>query len=654
MLVGVLAYAHAYLDPRSHGIPGGLDAGIELSYEASIRSAVGTSGRIPTWFYVAYDGMPLLGHPISHLFYLPFSVPVLVFGPEVGARGAYVISLGVAAACMYGFARTLGAGRWAAAWAGLLFAMSGILGARLFAGHIAKVLTIPLIPLALTAALRSVGPRPCRPTLWAALAGLVTGITLLAGEPYVPLYLGLAVPVVMLIAGWGSSRGRIKHLCLVIGIWLITTVLAAATKLLGGIELLTSARRSVSAFDGSQDWYWAAVHLVYPFFAYGPMMPGQVLPALPYGGSVPGAPTPYGWWEYTQYIGVIAALCALVGVGGALAAPARHRGQLAMAAVVGLGALWLAAGFDYSPVHWLLASSAFLQQLRIPSRGLVLVGVGSIALAAVGLDTIQRWAAHRRGGRPAVAILGLLALADVFVISWWIPRISEGPDLTAIGAVAERVQGSDRGPFLMDVGDFGAEYPLVVETLVERGIRVANPLAPLVPNSQDMHQLIGPERRIRYLIAPLTAESTTDLSRWRLADQQDNVALYVNDMAAGDGWLVENGEVTPLAALDAGPTWFIVRASALNAGAVVIPANALSGWSVSVDDGAPRTTTTVDGYVATGAQTGEHLYRFSYLQPLAPVLALLGLLPWLAFGLCGAFVFWQRRRPLHSSRLAAT
>ena len=125
MALAVLAFGRHYWSPFASGIPLGIDLGDDLSFLGTLRSELLGSGRLLTWWSVAHDGIPLLGHPNTQVFYAPLVLPSLAFGSTVGARAVYVFSLLLAAGGMYALVRVLGPRPAVAAWAGLVFVMGG-------------------------------------------------------------------------------------------------------------------------------------------------------------------------------------------------------------------------------------------------------------------------------------------------------------------------------------------------------------------------------------------------------------------------------------------------------------------------------------------------------------------------------------------------
>ncbi len=284
LAVGVCLFAREYLDLRLHGFPFGYDTAADLAYIGELRNQLLSSGQLLTWYSVAFNGMPLLGHPLTHVFYPVLTLPMIAMGAETGPRISYALSLLIAATGMYSLARLVGARPMIALTVGMIFAMSGTLAARIYAGHVERVLAIPLIPWVLVAILL-VGKQPTRRSagLWATLAGLLTGLVFLAGDSYLLLFLVVTIPPVLyVIAGTRGSGQSTQRFLLVAFCWAVGVLAATAAKLLAGLELVSSSLRSVdqNPFLSSQDWYWSVIHLVFPFVPYGMTLPGQARPDL--------------------------------------------------------------------------------------------------------------------------------------------------------------------------------------------------------------------------------------------------------------------------------------------------------------------------------------------------------------------------------------
>lgn len=710
MAAVVLWFAYPYLNPAVRGIPVGLDLGDDLSYLGTLRSELLEEGRLLTWWSVAYDGIPLLGHPLTQVFYPPLILPTLALGTAGGVRVAYVASLLLAAVGMYALARLLGPRPAVAAWAGLCYAMSGGLSARIHAGHLEKVLAMPFIPLVIGSALL-IGRATSLwgVSLWAVVTGLLHGATFLAGESFLPIFLAVGVLIILATTAMVGDGVRPRdRLLLGLSGWVAGFVIATGGKLIASLPVLAETLRSVNPYAGSQHSYWAVVHLAFPFFRYV---------GLPRGG-----------WEYTQYIGAIPVLLAALAIVAVFVPLRRYRHRLNLGfrpaevvALVGLfvlAALWIANAFWYSPIHWLYVAVPGLQDFRVPNRALMLAAPAVLALGALGLEVVLRSDLFRR--RAAIALLGVVTLGAVWAMNWswfspwdwlfgplpgveeppaaarvlllavlataalsglgllafrWSPRyqpllvpivvsvvavvaladlyhasrptlkVGEAPVAPELRRVIQALQHREAGPFLVGLSRFGQYQDKSVRLeFADRGIAVARGVSPLEPQHERRHALIGDEYRIRYWVAPIS-QGPGRPGAWERLMEDGNVAVFVNAQAAGDAWLVADGEIRPLKVAGARPGGFVVQTSAPLGATLVVPANPFSGWRVSTDGGPSRPASEFDGYVAVETVPGEHTYQLFYRAPMLPLILVLGTLPWVVVMalLAWGFVFLVRR-----------
>jgi|GEM_PF-2233750 hypothetical protein len=460
LAAGILVFARQYLNPSISGPPHGADLGNDLAYLGIFRTELLDSGRLLTWWSVSKDGLPLLGHPLSQVFYAPLTLPALAFGTETGIRITYVFSLLLAGSGMYLLARMLGPRPIIAAWAGFIFAVGGGIGARIHAGHVEKVLAMPLIPLVLAGALMTGRAETNRTTIfWGVLTGLITGLTFLAGGSYVLLYLVVSVPLVLLVVKAGQGlRDSWWSLILCLSAWAAGLLLGTAGKLVASAAILPDTIRQIHPYVGGQDAYWAAVHLAVPFFRY--------------------TTHPWGWWEYSSFIGLIPLALGALAVLAVVVAALRwsplsglvttaRREITALAAVVLLAALWLANGFWYSPVHWAYEVLPRLDSFRVPSRALMVAGPASLALAAVALESSLRLPSRERLTRWAVPAAIVLLVAGL--VGVWSVNVSWTATINRVYNAApglESLQSSEEG--YMVAGVVMAVVLIVLAAIVVR------------------------------------------------------------------------------------------------------------------------------------------------------------------------------------------
>jgi len=256
---------------------------------------------------------------------------------------------------------------------------------------------------------------PFRIVFWGTLTGLVSGLTFLAGASYVLLYLLASVPLVLLVVKIGQGlQTSWRSLVLSLSAWAFGLLLATGGKLAASATIMPNTLIHRDPYFGAQDAYWAVVHLAVPFFRY--------------------TTEPWGWWEYSSFIGLIpvalgALTVSVVAIAALRPSPSfsiiktAPREVIALTTVIVLGALWLSNGIWYSPVYWAYEVLPKIDSFRVPSRALMIAGPACLALAAVALESSLNLAGReRRSFWTVPAAIGALVagLAGVWSlnVSW--------------------------------------------------------------------------------------------------------------------------------------------------------------------------------------------------------------------------------------------
>lgn len=186
LLLATIFMSQALL-PGADQVLGGHDMrGYYYPYYDQVREAV-REGRLPFWEPTLFNGFPLMAQPQQNAFYPPlwfsFFVPV-----NIGISLYMLLHIWLAGVGMFAFVRYMG-GRWLPAFlAAVIFAFSGLLAGRLWAGHSTVYALDAWTPWVLLGLVWSVR----RGNWWAAIiAGLPLGMALLAG--HIPSFLYLAM-----------------------------------------------------------------------------------------------------------------------------------------------------------------------------------------------------------------------------------------------------------------------------------------------------------------------------------------------------------------------------------------------------------------------------------------------------------------------------
>jgi len=331
-------------------------------------------GRLPLWNPHLFSGTPFFANPQPALFYPPTWLALLM---PINRALSLIIVLHVwlAGLGMYGWMQSEGASRIGALFSGVVFAFSGYVVARIWAGHLGVVTTGSWLPLLLW-----IYRRIDRDEKWtiAAAGALPVGLAILAGHTASFLYVALALIAYSAFCAWRTWRRTrlapaVVRRLLLLCVMLLAGLAVAAVQLLPTAQLLAHSTRQAGA-----DYRFAA-RFSWP--------PGYLLTLL-----VPnffGEPTHTGYWgdgvyeEFIFYVGLLPLLLVVAGF------RLRHRLKEFLL-VVGLGSLLLAFG-QYGVLHRL--SYRFLPLFRVtraPARAGSLFTLAASALAGLVLTTLEK------------------------------------------------------------------------------------------------------------------------------------------------------------------------------------------------------------------------------------------------------------------------
>ncbi len=389
-----LLFMSRILWPPAGQAIGGLDVrGLFYPWLTFARDAL-WNGRLPLWDSSQFAGYPFLSNPQVALFYPPTWLAILL---PVGAGISFYVALHIwlAGFGMYLFARDQSGSRLGALLAGLTFAFSGFMTARIFAGHIGLLAVHSWLPWLLWLTAWSV--RNGR--VWTGIiAGLPFGMAILAGHTTSLLYVGLiwlAFILYLAVQTWQW--------------WLVArqVILAGVVGLaLSGIQTvplvqfsLESSRASAPSLEFASAYSFPPAHLITL------LIPDYF-----------GEPTRAGYWsvpnfeELTYYAGVL----ALLGLVLALRKPSRRIWFYVIVGVVGLLLAFGSYGFLFPLAYEFLPP---FRLTRAPGRAAFLFTFAAAALLAEAVAIWERKPAREELGRflrwlvggTAVAIIAALA-----------------------------------------------------------------------------------------------------------------------------------------------------------------------------------------------------------------------------------------------------
>jgi len=429
----LLVYAPLLLTNR---VLGSGDAFTYFTPYRDFANAALRSGQLPLWNPYLFMGAPFLANPQTAIFY-PLHWPFVALDAATSLEVSLALHLWLAGLGAAVYARRVAGLGWLASLvSGLVFSLSGYLGAR--AGQVNQVSAAAWLPWLLTLLEASVprwrlssdgsSQRPARALhglAWAGLA-LTTALLLLAGHAQssfivltglmlAALWPGLVSLAAALLAtlrraprpasgpGLRAAGGRAAAALGAV----VAGFLLAAVQLLPTLELSALSIRS-----GGLSWREAVSFSLQP---RGLLL--TLLPSMDENLAARFATPAFG--EYVAYVGVAGLLLALLAAARWRNAAGRRpaASPWGLAGGLALFGLFLALG-AYNPLYYLLVKVVpGFDLFRAPARWMLLYTLGVSVLAGYGVASLPQqgtWARLRLwpdGAARRGAALVLLALA---------------------------------------------------------------------------------------------------------------------------------------------------------------------------------------------------------------------------------------------------
>jgi hypothetical protein len=414
----------------------------EFTYPNEVFAARSfAAGILPFWNPYTFNGMPFLADLQIGFFYPGNLLMYVLSGGELSswlAQFFVIIHFPIAMIGAWRLARGLGVGSWGAIFAGIAYALSGILVAHMI--HPNMLFHLAWFPLIVHLFRRGVEEQSWLHVL---LAGLVLGLAMLSGHPQSALYIVFylfVMTVVLLVrrlrGDASQKRGVVMSaLCALVPIALGAGIFAI--QLLPAQELAALSERATMTYEKSLE---------------GAMSAGQLLTLVVpkifgVAGANPQPETPfwlrqeiYYFWETAIYVGVVTLLLAAVGfASGRLRLCWFFAGMALLGILYGLG--------DSFFVHPVLGRLPLFSTFRSPARMAMYLSLGAAMLAGAGLDRLLRGGEDGRLARIAlvagavIAAIGLLTVTGILPGMLGVPEQIAG-SINGTGAIALLVGGA--------------------------------------------------------------------------------------------------------------------------------------------------------------------------------------------------------------------
>jgi len=336
--------------------------------------------QLPFWNAYECGGMPLLGDPQSHLL-TPWFFLTLMFGPVVGLHLEVILYCAIAWAGGYVLGRVLEMRRISAICTGTAFAGSSWFFLRASEGHIV-IIVLVYLPWIISAGWAASERGKLR---YAAICGALVAVSFFEGSPYIPLYEGLTLALVLF--GRAVVQLRARPL-IALAVAAVFAVGFGAVKGLPATQVIASHPRPTDV------GYSNTVNAL-----------GQALLSRNQDHDRPSLNN-WGFWESGAYVGLFGVIALLAVISPRKALP----WVLAGIVLFELARGWTSPNCLYVWLH----SMPLFSATRLPSRLLIPFTLMVAVLAGFGIDAVCS-----RGSPAALAVSALLILiggVDLFLV----------------------------------------------------------------------------------------------------------------------------------------------------------------------------------------------------------------------------------------------
>jgi hypothetical protein len=463
----------------------GLDTeGLGYAARAFYADALGR-GNFPGWNPFILGGTPFLASLAGGDSLYPLSAPLLLVMETYRALGwKLVLHVFLAGAGMYGWARTLGVGRWAATIAGLGYLVAPHFVTLVFPAHDGKMFVIALTPWLFWAV--HAWFRSGRPAAWAGIGTMVALVTLtthfqmayflfLATGAYgaflalAPGAIGGQRPSAGVAAASDANPSRRPAMGRFAAFFAasVVGVGVAAPQFLPALDYITSDSRrtaTTTAASPEENRLYAASYSLHPEEAMSLLLPefvGSTRLEDDWGAGTYWGRNPIKFNH--EYLGLVLLLLAAVG----FVAPGARRLRWFFLGLGGLAFLY-ALGANTPVWHVAYAVLPGISIFRAASMAIFLTGFAVATLAAFGAQRLLDGAAGEveAPGRETTVLWGCAGLAGLLFVlaasgslqSIWTSTIYPNvgaQQAAALSALAEFISRGALIAFVLALGTAG-------------------------------------------------------------------------------------------------------------------------------------------------------------------------------------------------------
>ena len=380
---------------------------------------------LPTVYPFVTPELPVVGDPISPLLNPLFTVPLVLFGVEIGLRFVIFLIYMLSGLSMWYLLRTLRIAGWPRVFGALLYMTSGALVGRVVAGHLEQLFSYPLIPIVLVPFLSE----RLRRIDWV-IGGFALSLMLLSGDLYRVWFL-----LIFFVCAVGyrliAYRDERRSVARYAGMFLFLFFVSSLIKI---IPFLRDVYPRMARF-GVIDPFEGSIQP--PFVLLPFVMPFQV--------SFYDRPTVqrllgfhFNWFEYYAFLTPFPFLFLWK-----IRRIVRERPVRIMLLLLLVGVLYIAIAYLYSPFYWLFTLFPVLRSIRTPMR--MIMPMTAILVVLMTRAFVVWFNGGERARRFALYLF-ILTLAWTSVTSYGTLYQTFAPARTEEAGIADALRERDPAP----------------------------------------------------------------------------------------------------------------------------------------------------------------------------------------------------------------
>lgn len=334
-------------------------------------------GVLPEWNPYLNYGIPIVADPL-YSFYNPVILVIFFLLPlDEALKSLYLMVIFLSGVSFFILLKILKINGQIALLFSITYMSSGYLAARIYAGHLEKIVSYPIIPLLLISLIFLIRNGGIK---WAGITGICLTLFVFSGAIYSTLYSAILLFTLtsfQLIILQRSNSYKNRSIFASILSVPIFFLLFSAVKIVPLIEIQPYIDHIRTPLLGSQNF----VSIMHNIF----LSDSEIFNQAIFSEFIK---SPYFWWENHAYIGLTPLIGLLLFPKVLKTKP--HKEVFLFVVFLVIIILFSMIDSPLNPFFWIFTNISFLQQFRIPSRIFVFAVPIILLLSAITYDFLYR------------------------------------------------------------------------------------------------------------------------------------------------------------------------------------------------------------------------------------------------------------------------